>query len=172
MSMIEPCCCHNQLPKLLRDHCNRLCVFQTSGDVTFGKFNFAVAFMAGHEQERVLMLPVADAMLLREVRHDVAKGWAKSYTLLVGKDCGMSDEAIAVELGDAVSKVSVIRDPMVRTGLFSLSGTDGTVVIVGDMLSHADSGLKYYTGFYGSDEGFIQELLGVVRSRIRIKGRK
>jgi hypothetical protein len=169
MSMIEPCCCHKQLPKLLRDNRDRVCVFQTSGDVTMQKFNFAVAFMAGHEQERVLVLPKVDVMLLREVRHDVSKGWAKGYTLLVGKDCGMSDDAIAAELGDTDGKVRVVRDAMVRTGLFAMTGTEGTVVIVGDITSVADAGLKYYSAFFGTDEGTIKELLGAVRSRIRLK---
>lgn len=169
MSMIEPCCCHRQLPKLLRENRDRVCVFQTSGDVTMQKFNFAVAFMAGHEQERVLVLPKVDVRLLREIRHDVTKGWAKRYTLLVGKDCGMADDAIAAELADTDGHVCVMRDVMVRTGLFALTGTEGTVVIVGDMTSVADGGLKYYSAFFGTDEIVIKEMLGAVMSRIRIK---
>ena len=167
MGMIEPCCCHKQLPKLLRENQDRICVFQTSGDVTMQKFNFAVSFMAGDTSDRILVLPTADVWLLREVRHDIAKGWAKSYTLIIGKDCAMTDAEIAAEVGS--SHVRVLRDQMARTPLFSLSGSEGTVIIVGDMKGVADAGLKYYTAFFGTNKECIEQSLSPIRSRIKLK---
>ena len=170
-NIIEPCCCHRQLPELLRKNKDKVCVFYTSGDVTVQKFGFAVSYMAGHNSERWLMLPKVDVPILRMVRNDILKGWANRYTLLLSADCGLSEEEIGRELDGVGDSVTVLYDEMVRCGMFAMTGTDATVVIVGDMLSKMDAGLKPYTAFFGTDHDTKAMLLETVRSRIYIKNR-
>lgn len=169
MPYIEPCCANRQLPKLLREHENKILTFQTSGDVTVMKLMDAIGYMAGDTHEMILMMPTVDVQVLRHLRWFVSRGWTTKATLLLNDACGMTDEEIIAEIVDTGGKVLVVYDRMVCSGLLEMQGKDGTVIVQGDMLMSVRAGLRLYSAYFGSDGEKVKMMDGAVRSRLKVK---
>ena len=174
---IEPCCCHRQLPALLREHENRVVAFQTSGDVTMQKLMDAVSFMAGREHRLLLVVPNMDVKMERHIRHYVDRGWSKVVDCLVC--CGnTATDGTPTEPTEPTAPtapntpITIIQDKMIANGLMAFIGAEGTVIVQGDLISEAKPGMRLYVGFFGENEKVIDSFLKAVESKIRIGKKK
>jgi hypothetical protein len=149
---IEPCCCDNQLPRLLRQSGGSAVLFQTSGDVTLEHLMKAVMLMSG-DRPRVLTLalPQLSASVLALLRRYMSLGWVAHLNLITDAPAAMADmHAVLAEIGVPMDCITYAPVTDARPlGLLMFAGPAGTVAIQGPICPAPTQGLHLYAALYG-----------------------
>lgn len=187
---VQPCCIHNELPKLLREAKGGFCFFQTNGDCTLSKVLNAVSSMVGNDGHvMVLTVGEVDVMMLRTLEQYLRREWSKAVLLLTAK----SQEALVrSELGGYLKRVHYAVDPMVVDGQVALIGcrkgdTDGdrprsdikditegsvptvSLIIQGAMLGQVDFSLSLYAAWLGKDKEVVKSAINPIVAKLKTK---
>lgn len=192
---VQPCCIHNELPKLLREAKGGFCFFQTNGDCTLSKVLNAVSSMVGNDGHvMVLTVSEVDVMMLRTLEQYLRREWSKAVLLLTAK----SQEALVrSELGGYLKRVHYAVDPMVVDGQIALLGcpkgdTDGdrprsdikditegsvptvsvptvSLIIQGAMLGQVDFSLSLYAAWLGKDKEVVKSAINPIVAKLKTK---
>lgn len=161
---IEPCCIARQLPKLIREG---ISFFQTSGDICVRDFLQAVSSMCGTDLHLTLMLPAADAQLVRTLAHYFFQEWITRLTLLTHDD---QTGLLTAGLAQYADRIEYVHDPLILDGLLCIRGTDGTLIMQGAMLPQIDYGFSLYSVWFGRDKDVVEAATEAVKAKVRVKG--
>ena len=185
---VQPCCIHNELPKLLREAKGGFCFFQTNGDCTLSKVLNAVSSMVGNDGHvMVLTVSEVDVMMLRTLEQYLRREWSKAVLLLTAKS---QETLVRSELGGYLKRVHYAVDPMVVDGQIALIGcrkgdTDGDsaltgvnsegvnsekcLIIQGAMLGQVDFSLSLYAAWLGKDKEVVKSAINPIVAKLKTK---
>ena len=164
--MIEPCCVEQKVCWMLREEKNHAVMMQTNGDVTLEHWMKGVMLLSGERPRTVtIAVPELTAAMQRVVCRFLKPEWVKTVRILSEKRIVKSEEfataepspteqpAVSEELLGFIrdGRVELAADEQARLGLLIFSGTDGTVVIEGEMLEAVTPGLRMYSGLFGNN---------------------
>jgi len=170
---IEPCCCDNQLPRLLRQSGGSAVLFQTSGDVTLEHLMKAVMLMSG-DRPRVLTLalPQLSASVLALLRRYMSLGWVAHLNLITDAPAAMADmHAVLAEIGVPMDCITYAPVTDARPlGLLMFAGPAGTVAIQGPLCPDSTQGLHLYAALYGPSgsplmRSFTDPIAALIKAR-------
>lgn len=136
--IIEPCCCHNQLPSLCRDNVNRIVPFNTNGDVTIEKLFHAVAYLTG-DAKMTLITPSLHPHCVTYLKSAYSKRWITELRLMIGTDVNID----GFRMGD-LEKV-VDKRVTESSSMFILEGEKMRICLTGyfPSVSPADTDNRY-----------------------------
>ena len=164
--MIEPCCVEQKVCWMLREEKNHAVMMQTNGDVTLEHWMKGVMLLSGERPRTVtIAVPELTAAMQRVVCRFLKPEWVKTVRILSEKRIVKSEKfataepspteqpAVSEELLGFIrdGRVELAADEQARLGLLIFSGTDGTVVIEGEMLEAVTPGLRMYSGLFGNN---------------------
>lgn len=102
-NIIEPCCMHDQLPKLMQGA--KSGVFYSNGDWGIQKLMFSVGWLVAHPAVTVLLLPSVDVFFCRYLLEWLRKDWSTCIILATKEDC---TELVANELRGMEERVAYV----------------------------------------------------------------
>ena len=140
MIIQEPCCIEQILPRTLKWDENTF--WQTNGDVTFGLVMKAVSYLAGNEIHVKVVTPIFSLRMARFMAWYWRREWLKGFSLLTKEAVGSDVWAELREMGDVVG--DVVTHKNVKEGMIIIKGEKATVIVIGDLLSEVDAGLRNY----------------------------
>lgn len=159
--MIEPCCAERQVCWLLREERGHAVMMQTNGDVTLTHWMQAVMLLSG---DRPRTLTIAVPQLTEAMQRTVCKymrlEWVAKLRLMTRESIptihlperkGSLSEELMQFIRDG--RVELAYDQQAQLGMLMFEGTDGTVVIQGEMLEAVSPGLRQYSGTFGRTGG-------------------
>ena len=152
---------------MLREEKNHAVMMQTNGDVTLEHWMKGVMLLSGERPRTVtIAVPELTAAMQRVVCRFLKPEWVKTVRILSEKRIVKSEKfataaepspteqpAVSEELLGFIrdGRVELAADEQARLGLLIFSGTDGTVVIEGEMLEAVTPGLRMYSGLFGNN---------------------
>jgi len=160
---IEPCCIHNQLPALLKEH--PLSFFQSSGDWDVAKLMTAVAYLTDG-QDLLLCIPEIDIDLCRTFETWFSRGWLHDLQLITQKN---QADLLKQELSSRLGFINYCCDPLVLDSLIWFKGKQKHLIIQGPMLLKEDYSLCLYTAYHGNKQEIIEMATAPLLSKLRIK---
>lgn len=155
MMIQEPCCIENTLPRLLTK--GETTVWQTNGDVTFDKVMKTVSYLAGNEIRVRVVTPTFTLRMAQVMAWMWRRGWLKRLDLLTKNAVG---EDVMKTLGDEIAENGgyVVEHRNVKEGMVVIEGESATVVVIGDLLSEVDAGLRNYVTYWGTNKAKVEEM--------------
>ena len=168
MIIQEPCCIEQILPRTLKWDENTF--WQTNGDVTFGLVMKAVSYLAGNEINVKVVTPVFSLRMARFMAWYWRREWLKGFSLLTKEAVGSDVWAELREMGDVVG--DVVTHKNVKEGMIIIKGEKATVIVIGDLLSEVDAGLRNYITYVGNSSEKIKEMTSVAEAMMKAAIRK
>lgn len=168
MMIQEPCCIENTLPRLLTK--GETTVWQTNGDVTFDKVMKAVSYLAGNEINVKVVTPVFSLRMAKFMAWYWRREWLKGFSLLTKEAVGSDVWAELREMGDVVG--DVVTHKNVKEGMIIIKGEKATVIVIGDLLTEVDAGLRNYITYVGNSSAKIKEMTSVAEAMMKAAIRK
>ena len=168
MIIQEPCCIEQILPRTLKWDENTF--WQTNGDVTFGLVMKAVSYLAGNEINVKVVTPVFSLRMARFMAWYWRREWLKGFSLLTKEAVGSDVWAELREMGDVVG--DVVTHKNVKEGMIIIKGEKATVIVIGDLLSEVDAGLRNYITYVGNSSAKIKEMTSVAEAMTKAAIRK
>ena len=155
MMIQEPCCIENTLPRLLTK--GETTVWQTNGDVTFDKVMKTVSYLAGNEIRVKVVTPTFTLRMAQVMAWMWRRGWLKRLDLLTKNAVG---DDVMKTLGDEIAENGgyVVEHRNVKEGMVVIEGESATVVVIGDLLSEVDAGLRNYVTYWGTNKAKVEEM--------------
>ena len=141
--IVEPCCAERTLPDIM--HRNEIVTWQTNGDVTLLHILKSVSWLAGDNLSMFLAVESVDKGMAEAIRWYFRRGWLRHlYILTKTRQADIASLLNGCDYEAASHK-------NLKTGMLSLSGKDGYVVVQGELIGRTDPGLRCYTSFFGND---------------------
>lgn len=168
MIIQEPCCIEQILPRTLKWDENTF--WQTNGDVTFGLVMKAVSYLAGNEINVKVVTPVFSLRMARFMAWYWRREWLKGFSLLTKEAVGSDVWAELREMGEVVG--DVVTHKNVKEGMIIIKGEKATVIVIGDLLSEVDAGLRNYITYVGNSSEKIKEMTSVAEAMTKAAIRK
>ena len=170
---IEPCCCENQLPRLLRQAGAHAVMFQTSGDVTISHLMKSVMLLSGERPRTLtLALPTLSAELIPLLRRYMTLEWVAHLNLILNASIE------AVDLYPQLERIGVPMDRITYApvadascmGLLMFAGDTHTVAIAGHLEPTPSQGLHLYSALLGPSgspalRSFTDPITALIRAR-------
>lgn len=141
IDIIEPCCAERQLPALLREQKGRAALFQTYGDVTFGKLLKSVSCMAGDDHlTMTLAVREVTGKMRRTLQDYQNRQWITTLRVLTDD---LNGEVICIEgnqgtviiQGPVIDTAQTNGRPVLYAGQFVPKATDITQLSILNLLS-------------------------------------
>ena len=170
---VEPCCCENQLPRLLRQAGAHAVMFQTSGDVTISHLMKSVMLLSGERPRTLtLALPAFSAQLIPLLRRYMTLEWVEHLNLIT---TATPDEhnayALLSEVGVPMDRITYapVADASCM-GLLMFAGDTHTVAITGHLEPTPSQGLHLYSALLGPSgspalRSFTDPITALIRAR-------
>ena len=170
---IEPCCCENQLPRLLRQAGAHAVMFQTSGDVTISHLMKSVMLLSGERPRTLtLALPAFSAQLIPLLRRYMTLEWVEHLNLIT---TATTDEhnayALLSEVGVPMDRITYapVADASCM-GLLMFAGDTHTVAITGHLEPTPSQGLHLYSALLGPSgspalRSFTDPITALIKAR-------
>lgn len=170
---IEPCCCENQLPRLLRQAGAHAVMFQTSGDVTISHLMKSVMLLSGERPRTLtLALPTLSSELIPLLRRYMSLEWVAHLNLILNASIEPHDLYPQLErIGVAMDRITValVADASCM-GLLMFAGDTHTVAITGHLEPTPSQGLHLYSALLGPSgspalRSFTDPITALIRAR-------
>ena len=170
---IEPCCCENQLPRLLRQAGAHAVMFQTSGDVTISHLMKSVMLLSGERPRTLtLALPTLSAELIPLLRRYMTLEWVAHLNLILSKSIDTLDLYPQLErIGVPMQRITVALVGDVQPmGLLMFAGDTHTVAITGHLEPTPSQGLHLYSALLGPSgspalRSFTDPITALIKAR-------
>ena len=170
---IEPCCCENQLPRLLRQAGAHAVMFQTSGDVTISHLMKSVMLLSGERPRTLtLALPTLSAELIPLLRRYMTLEWVAHLNLILSASIEAVDLYPQLErIGVPMDRITVALVGDVQPmGLLMFAGDTHTVAITGHLEPTPSQGLHLYSALLGPSgspalRSFTDPITALIKAR-------
>lgn len=170
---IEPCCCENQLPRLLRQAGAHAVMFQTSGDVTISHLMKSVMLLSGERPRTLtLALPTLSAELIPLLRRYMTLEWVAHLNLILNASIEPHDVYPQLErIGVPMDRITVALVGDVQPmGLLMFAGDTHTVAITGHLDPTPSQGLHLYSALLGPSgspalRSFTDPITALIKAR-------
>lgn len=181
MNIVEPCCAHKQLPRLLVNSKDRPAFFATYGDVTFRKFYNSLAQFVPSPCVMFLTIHEPDINIYRLLHQCFERKWITHLILTTNKDC---TEALRRELAPYTNNISHTASPLISYHSESMllasvlcdssQGKSASLYLQGPMFLAPREQYTTYTLWLtapvtDASASGIKELISPILSRHRIK---
>ena len=170
---VEPCCCENQLPRLLRQAGAHAVMFQTSGDVTISHLMKSVMLLSGERPRTLtLALPTLSAELIPLLRRYMSLEWVAHLNLILNASIDTLDLYPQLErIGVPMQRITVALVGDVQPmGLLMFAGDTHTVAITGHLEPTPSQGLHLYSALLGPSgspalRSFTDPITALIKAR-------
>ena len=117
-----------------------------------------------------VVTPVFSLRMARFMAWYWRREWLKGFSLLTKEAVGSDVWAELREMGDVVG--DVVTHKNVKEGMIIIKGEKATVIVIGDLLSEVDAGLRNYITYVGNSSAKIKEMTSVAEAMTKAAIRK
>lgn len=138
--IVEPCCCDNQLPLLIRT--NRDTAFVTNGDVLLHHILHAASCLVGNKMDIVIVIPHVNVAIVSKMVEFFRRGWLNTLYVLT-EDKAEVFGAFRSNCAEFIDNVILAETKKVGSDVLALLGTSG-IVFTGPILTEQTFALTSY----------------------------
>ena len=170
---VDPCCCENQLPRLLRQAGAHAVMFQTSGDVTISHLMKSVMLLSG-ERPRTLTLALpawAVPSIIPLLRRYMTLEWVAHLNLITSDTTITQHPSPLTQIGVPMDRITYapVADASCM-GLLMFAGDTHTVAIAGHLEPTPSQGLHLYSALLGPSgspalRSFTDPITALIKAR-------
>lgn len=127
--ILKPCCCHKDLPRLLKDNPDTFIPMASNGDVTIENLLHAVGYMIEGKKTLTIVTPTVNLKMMAYLKWAFNRDWLSRLCLLTTK----KENIVKEVLSDISSQVHYITSSLISESscMFILEGESGKVVVTG-----------------------------------------